>query len=61
VILQLVEEGKLRLSHTVDRLLPGVLPSGKRTITVRQLLSHTSGLNDSMNDAVNAILTDPKA
>jgi CubicO group peptidase (beta-lactamase class C family) len=61
VILQLVEKEKLRLSDTVGRVLPGVLPAGKRSITVRQLLSHTSGLNDSMNDAVNGLLADAKA
>ncbi len=43
VVLQLVGEGRLRLADTVERWLPGVLPQGRR-ITLRQLLSHTSGL-----------------
>ena len=46
VILQLVGEGRMRLDDTVQRWLPGLLPYGSR-ITVRQLLSHTSGMIDS--------------
>ncbi|WP_340537594.1 serine hydrolase domain-containing protein [Nocardioides sp. GXZ039] len=45
VVLQLVEEGQLGLEDTVDGWLPGWVPDGDR-ITVRQLLSHTSGLYD---------------
>jgi D-alanyl-D-alanine carboxypeptidase len=45
VVLQLVDEGRLRLDDTVDAWLPGVVPDGHR-ITVRQLLNHTSGLYD---------------
>ena len=43
VALQLVGEGKLSLSDTVERRLPGILPYGDR-ITLRQLLNHTSGV-----------------
>jgi D-alanyl-D-alanine carboxypeptidase len=43
VIMQLVGEGRLRLSDSVERWLPGQLPYG-RQITVRQLLNHTSGV-----------------
>ena len=43
VVLQLVGEGKLRLSDTVERWLPGLVPNGQN-ITVRHLLSHTSGI-----------------
>ena len=49
VVLQLVGEGKLALSDTVESRLPGVLPHGT-SITVRQLLSMTSGLFDYLND-----------
>jgi D-alanyl-D-alanine carboxypeptidase len=45
----------------VGRWLPGVLPAGKRHITVRQLLAHTSGLYDSMNDAARAFIRDRRA
>ena len=45
VALQLVAEGKLRLDDTVERRLPGVLPYG-RTVSVRNLLQHTSGVPD---------------
>jgi D-alanyl-D-alanine carboxypeptidase len=46
VALQLVAEGRLSLSDTVERWLPGLLPYG-RSVTVRQLLSHTSGVPDN--------------
>ena len=52
LILQLAQEGSLRLSDLVERRLPGVLPYGRR-ITIGQLLSHTSGLIDN-NDVVRA-------
>jgi D-alanyl-D-alanine carboxypeptidase len=42
VVMQLVEEGKLSLDDTVDTWFPEQ-PNGDR-ITVRMLLSHTSGL-----------------
>ncbi|MET8702043.1 serine hydrolase domain-containing protein [Kitasatospora sp. NPDC004723] len=52
VVLQLVAEGKVDLDATVDSYLPGLLRGegiDGRTITVRQLLQHTSGLPDYMN------------
>lgn len=44
VVMQLVEEGKLSLDDTVDTWFPEQ-PNGDK-ITVRMLLSHTSGLAD---------------
>jgi D-alanyl-D-alanine carboxypeptidase len=49
VVLQLVAEGKLRMSDSVERWIPGLVPNGKN-ITVRHLLGHTSGLFDFEND-----------
>ena len=46
VALQLVGEGKLSLSDTVERWLPGILPYGG-DVTVRQLLNLTSGIPDN--------------
>ncbi len=43
-ILLLADDGKLRLDDTVDKYVSGI-SSGDR-ITIRQLLSHTSGLQD---------------
>jgi D-alanyl-D-alanine carboxypeptidase len=51
VVLQLVGEGKLHLSDTVAHWLPGVVPNGGK-ITLRQLLGHTSGLQDHELDPV---------
>lgn len=47
VALQLVGEGRLRLTDTVGRWLPGVFPSADR-VTLRQLLNHTSGTVDDI-------------
>jgi D-alanyl-D-alanine carboxypeptidase len=49
VVLQLVGEGKLSLSDTVAKRLPGLVPNGGR-ISVRELLQHTSGLYDYTDD-----------
>ena len=42
-VLKLVEAGKVRLDDPASRYVPG-LPAAWRAITVRQLLTHTSGL-----------------
>ncbi|WP_285500883.1 serine hydrolase domain-containing protein [Actinokineospora sp. NBRC 105648] len=49
VVLQLVGEGRIRLTDTVERWLPGAVPGGDR-ITLRQLLNQTSGLFDYTED-----------
>ncbi|WP_242096975.1 serine hydrolase domain-containing protein [Sphingomonas sp. CROZ-RG-20F-R02-07] len=43
-VLLLADQGKLSLDDTVAKYLPGI--SGGDTITIRELLSHTSGLQD---------------
>jgi len=53
VILQLVDEGKLRLDDTVERWLPGVVSGNGNDgakITIRNLLQHTSGLYNYTGD-----------
>ena len=42
--LQAVQEGKLDLDQPVMRYLPGFRGSGKQRVTVRHLLTHSSGL-----------------
>jgi D-alanyl-D-alanine carboxypeptidase len=49
VVLQLVDEGKLSLDDTAAQWLPGLVPNGG-AITIRQLLSHRSGLFDYLGD-----------
>jgi peptidoglycan/LPS O-acetylase OafA/YrhL/CubicO group peptidase (beta-lactamase class C family) len=49
VILQLVEEGKLSLDAPLTTWFPGLVPNGDK-ITVRNLLSHTTGLYDYLED-----------
>ena len=49
VVLQLVAEGKLRLSDSIERWVPGLVPNGGK-ITIRQLLNHTSGLAEFDTD-----------
>ncbi|GAA3687276.1 serine hydrolase domain-containing protein [Nonomuraea antimicrobica] len=48
-VLDLVGEGKLRLSDRVERWLPGLVDGGAG-ITVRNLLQHTSGIPDYAED-----------
>ncbi|MBD0842913.1 serine hydrolase domain-containing protein [Streptomyces sp. TRM68416] len=48
VLLQLVDERKIRLDAPVNRYLPGLLPDDR--ITVRHVLSHRSGLYDYTGD-----------
>jgi D-alanyl-D-alanine carboxypeptidase len=53
VLLQLEAEHRLSLDDTVDRWLPGVVSGNGNdgsTITVRQLLNHTSGVYDYVAD-----------
>ncbi|MFB7559161.1 serine hydrolase domain-containing protein [Streptomyces brevispora] len=53
VVLQLAHERRLRLSDTADRFLPGLIRghgNDGRRITLRALLSHTSGLYDYTDD-----------
>ncbi|GAA4988254.1 serine hydrolase [Actinopolymorpha pittospori] len=44
VVMQQVEDGRVDLDATVASYLPEFASGGKETITVRQLLTHTSGL-----------------
>ena len=50
--LRLIEQDKLEFETTIDRMLPeGILSNYDREkITVRMLLSHTSGINNYTND-----------
>lgn len=48
-VMQLVEAGRFGLDDRVTALLPG-LPAAWAPVTVRQLLSHTSGLPDVIVD-----------
>lgn len=44
-VMQLVEQGKVALDTPVAHSLPDFATNGKQDITVRQLLTHTSGLD----------------
>ncbi|MDX3504051.1 serine hydrolase [Streptomyces sp. ATCC51928] len=60
VVLQLVGEKRISLDRSVEELLPGVVSGAGndgRTITVRDLLRHTSGLSDYIHD----VFPDPGA
>lgn len=52
IVLQLVDEGRLGLDDRVSTLLPGVLDGPFAEVTVRQLLNHTSGLQDYIDQLV---------
>jgi D-alanyl-D-alanine carboxypeptidase len=51
LVLQLAAEGRLGLDDPVQQWLPGMLPAAYPTVTVGQLLDHTSGLPASTEDA----------
>jgi D-alanyl-D-alanine carboxypeptidase len=57
LILQLVQEGKLRLGDRLDRFVKGI-PAG-RQVTIRQLLNHTSGIPDTSNSVAKRVFRDP--
>jgi peptidoglycan/LPS O-acetylase OafA/YrhL/CubicO group peptidase (beta-lactamase class C family) len=59
-VLQLVEEGTLQLDAPVSQWLPELLPAGEQ-ITIRNLLQHTSGLYDYLEDRkfVSEAYSDP--
>src|SRR5208283_2983762 len=48
-IMQLAEKGKLRLDAPVARYWPAFRAKGKKDITVRQLLTHYSGLRPDLD------------
>ena len=48
-VMQLVEKGKLRLNDPVEKYLPEFTQNGKADITVRQLLTHYSGLEPDLD------------
>ena len=50
VVLQLVAEHRLRLGDSLARWLPGLVPNGA-SITLRELLQHTSGIFDYAGDS----------
>jgi uncharacterized protein YbbC (DUF1343 family)/CubicO group peptidase (beta-lactamase class C family) len=52
-VMQLVETGKVRLNDPVAKYLPEFAQNGKQDITIRQLLTHFSGLREDLdlNDA----------
>ncbi|HEU4325217.1 MAG TPA: serine hydrolase [Roseiflexaceae bacterium] len=61
VVLQLAQEGKLDLEAPLSTWVPGLVPEAER-ITVRQLLQHTSGLYDYLEDVnfVNRAYAEPE-
>jgi D-alanyl-D-alanine carboxypeptidase len=59
VVMNLVAEGRLDLNHRLERWLPDIPGSG--SITLVQLLNHTHGLHDPLQepDFIPAVLADP--
>jgi len=58
IVLQLVQEKKLRLNRTLGHYLPGVIRYGN-VITIRELLQHRSGLRNYTNNAFASALSAP--
>jgi CubicO group peptidase (beta-lactamase class C family) len=51
-ILQLIERGKLNLNDTIGNILDFDLKSIDKNITIKQLLTHTSGIPDYFDESV---------
>ena len=52
-IMQLAETGQLRLDLPVAEYWPAFASAGKSAITIRQLLTHTSGLRPDLDPSVH--------
>lgn len=48
-VMKLVEEGQIRLNDPVATYLPEFAKNGKESITIRQLLTHFSGLREDLD------------
>jgi uncharacterized protein YbbC (DUF1343 family)/CubicO group peptidase (beta-lactamase class C family) len=48
-VMQLVEQGRIRLNDTVASHIPGFARHGKNAITIRHLLTHVSGLRPDVD------------
>jgi len=48
-VMKLVEEGKIRLNDPVSAYLPEFVKNGKQDITIRELLTHFSGLKEDLD------------
>jgi uncharacterized protein YbbC (DUF1343 family)/CubicO group peptidase (beta-lactamase class C family) len=48
-VMQLVEQGKIRLNDSVAKYLPEFAQNGKEDVTIRQLLTHYSGLDPDLD------------
>ncbi len=59
VVLQLVGEGKLRLTDSVAKWLPGLVPNGAN-ITIRELLNQTTGIPEYCDSPKYPTLCDPR-
>lgn len=60
VAMQLVEEGTLDLNAPIGMWMPKVVPAADR-MTLRQLMNHTSGLNDYLdNPFMRRVLQNPR-
>jgi CubicO group peptidase (beta-lactamase class C family) len=62
-ILQLRDDGKLSLDDDITKWLPVALDAGGANITLRRMLSHTSGINHWMDDdaEIGHIAWNPRA
>jgi CubicO group peptidase (beta-lactamase class C family) len=54
-IMQLVEQGKLKLDDHISRYLDD-LPASWRSVTIRQIMGHTSGLPDIEDDQTDGLV-----
>ena len=53
VLLTLIDDGVLALSTTIGSLIPSWIGTSKENITLKQIISHTSGLKDDVSNSID--------
>jgi CubicO group peptidase (beta-lactamase class C family) len=54
-VMMLVEDGRIRLDDSITKYLRGA-PATRKEVTIRELLSHTAGLEDTIMEHAAGII-----
>lgn len=59
LVMQLVEEGKIKLEHTISEYLPYYRKDIGNRVTIHQLLTHTHGITEPSDDMLPIFISEP--
>ena len=59
LVMQLVEDGKIKLEHTISKYLPYYRKDIGNSVTIHQLLTHTHGITEPSDDMLPIIISEP--